>query len=790
MKFSEKWLRQWVNPPVDSKALAEKLTMAGLEIESLTAIGLGESNIRVGLVINAEKHPDADRLRVCTVSVNPNEPNLTIVCGGANVRTGLKVPVALVGAKLPGLEIKKAKIRGVESFGMICSTTELQLTETSEGIMELPEDAPIGMEIAEYLQLPDTIFDVNLTTNRSDCLSIQGMARETSALFNLNYSALQIQNIAATINDVIPVQVTAAIACPRYLGRIIKGISTTAKTPLWMQEKLQRSGIRSIHPVVDINNYVMLELGQPLHAFDLNSIKGGIQVRMSTPDEKIILLDDQELSLDSSLVISDSEKLLALAGIMGGKSSSVTEATTDIFIESAFFHPDALSPTLRKSPIPSDSAHRFERGVDPELCMQAMARVTELLQAIVGGEIGPIIECVDRNELPKPITIALRRERIARILGITLPDTTVEQILTGLGMQLTPQENGWQVAIPSYRFDLQIEVDLIEELARVYGFNQIPSQLPVKKLHMLPISETLKTANELRNFWMNQGFHEAINYSFVDPKIENLFNPDAKALRLANPISEELSVMRTSLWPGLIQAALFNLNRQQNLVRLFEIGVCFNSVNDQLEQKNRIAGIVFGPVAAEQWSMQSRNYDFYDLKGVIENLFSTLSKTEFSYNQTAHPALHPGRSAAILRKQQLIGFCGELHPKLQQEFGIQSRVYLFELQLDGLTEAELPVYKAPSKFPSIRRDLAFTVAEAISFQQLHDCIQTSGGDTLQSVQLFDVYRGTGIKPGEKSMALSLTFQSSSRTLIDSEIDGAMNNIVGLLKQQYSAALRT
>lgn len=791
MKFSEKWLREWVNPAGTTSELAEKLTMAGLEIESISPIGQGFSNIRIGKVLAAEQHPNADRLRVCTVSVDDSQEPLTIVCGGANVRAGLKVPVAMIGATFPsGLVIKPTKLRGVDSQGMICSTSELQLTETSEGIMELPEDAPLGMDILNYLQIPDQIIDVNLTPNRSDCLSIQGLARETAALYKLPINPPSQAVIPAQISDSLEVKVENPQACPRYLGRIIRGINSQQTTPLWMQEKLRRSGLRSIHPVVDITNYVMLELGQPLHAFDLKQINGAIQVRSSRPDETITLLDGQTLSLaQPSLLIADQDRALALAGIMGGLDSGVSETTQDIFLESAFFSPDSISQTLRRLNLQSDSAHRFERGVDPELPRIAMERASELILNIVGGQAGPITE-ITSDQIPKPAVINLRRARIARILGVQLTDTEVVDILSGLGMRVSSNAEGWQVEAPSYRFDMHLEVDLIEELGRIYGYDHIPCRYAAQSLKMLPVKETEFSSGHILQFLSSHGYHESICYSFIDPKLSQLLFPDIQAIPLANPISEDMSVMRPSLWPGLLQAAMFNLNRQQAQIRLFEIGVCFNIQGTSIEQKPHLAGIITGPISPEQWNLGQQTADFYDLKGDITALLQSGNAVhEFSFSPASHPALHPGRSAMIQRDGNTIGHLGELHPQVHQQLGLSAPVYLFELQLAEMRPIPLPDYTSPSKFPSIRRDIAFTVAETTSYQLLLSSIRASAGENLQTVQLFDIYRGAGIPAGQKSMALGLTFQSASRTLVDSEVDQSMSRIVLELQQQHQAALR-
>ncbi len=792
MKLSTKWLHEWVNPnDINISQLAEKLTMAGLEVESVSSVGAGLDGVQVGKVLAITPHPDADRLRVCQVSLTEGGEPLTIICGAPNVRAGLKVAVATLGAVLPGdIKIRQAKIRGIASSGMLCSVKELGIAEESEGIMELPADAPLGISIGEYLGLPDHIIDVSLTPNRGDCLSVVGIAREVSVICNSPLHTLKQQEIPPTTDTVFPITVANSAACPRYVGRVITGINPQAISPLWMQQRLQRSGLRSIHPVVDVTNYVMLELGQPLHAFDLNMLTEQIVVRMSEPAEKVTLLDGQTLSLtEPALVIADKQQILAIAGIMGGQQSAVTSHTTDLFIESAFFTPDAIRPTLRQLPLKSDSAHRFERGVDPELAWPAMQRATELLLSIVGGQAGPVIQIEDQGQFPKPKVITLRRSRIKRILGIQWPDEVVTDILQRLGMSLTPDPEGWRVTAPSYRFDIHLEIDLIEELARIYGYSQIDSKAMQAPLTMQPAPEQQLVASRIRSFWADRGYSEAINYSFIDPTLAQLINPDQAPLTLSNPISAEMAVMRTSLWPGLLQTAVFNLNRQQSRLRLFEIGVCFTGTIEQLNQEGRIAGIATGGAALEQWAIMERPVDFFDIKGDLETFSSLTKEGNYTFAPAQHPALHPGRSAVIKQADRHVGYVGALHPQLQRTLGFSAPVYMFELLLNEVTQAALPLYSTPSKYPSIRRDLAFIISEEISWQKIRDSIQTSVGGTLKNIQLFDIYRGEGIDPAKKSIALGLTFQLASRTLIDEEVDTMVSQVIKTLNENYQATLR-
>jgi phenylalanyl-tRNA synthetase beta chain len=791
MKFSENWLRERINAPADITEWAEKLTAAGLEVEALITLGVDLKNITIGHVLSTTPHPNADRLNVCQVRLHANAEPLTIVCGASNVRAGLKVAVAEVGAVLPGdLRIKQSKIRGVESCGMICSSTELGLGESAAGIMELAEDAPLGTAFSEYLGLPDHVLDIGLTPNRGDCLSMAGLSRELGVVTGWPMVSVKPQKITPTIDDVLSVEVQTPTECPRYIGRIIKGIQTDAVTPVWMQERLRRSGVRIIHPVVDVMNYVMLELGQPLHAFDLSAIKKQIVVRQSNPGESISLLDGQTITLAKpALVIADSEKALALAGIMGGADSGVTATTTDIFIESAFFAPDGIRPTLRVLHLQSDAAHRFERGVDFDLPLCAIHRATELVLSISGGQVGPITDATHTEHLPLRKKILLRANRIERILGIQLSEEEIEKLLRRLNFDVAPNPQGWEVTVPSYRFDLGIEIDLIEEIARVHGYTHIPSQTLKAALVMQPISETQLTLSRLRSYFVDKGYHETINYSFVDPKLAKLFCPAHEALALSNPISENLSVMRTSLWPGLIQSALFNLNRQQSGVRFFETGICFFPAEKEVKHVSRIAGIAIGTASLVQWGLSEKNIDFFDVKGDLEGLFAFAKDSTFDFVSGDHPALHPGRCAKIQRADKSIGYVGELHPELKQLLDIPLPVYLFELDLESILSATLPVYSSPSKYPSIRRDLAFVVQDVISYEHIKTAVRNFAGEALQDLQLFDIYKGTGITLGQKSLALSLTFQLTSRTLTDEDVDVAVQKIIAGLGKDFEATLR-
>lgn len=790
MKFSEQWLRLWVNPKIDTNKLTEQLTMAGLEVDSIAPVALPFTNVVVGKVLTVKPHPNAERLRICEVNVGAKQ-NLTIVCGAKNVCADLKVAVALLGALLPGdLKIKKAKLRGIESCGMICSAQELGLGKSSDGIMELPSDAPLGKDLRTYFKLDDNTIEIELTPNRGDCLSIAGIAREIAVINRCQYECPKTKNITAAITDKFPIHVTAKSACPRYIGRVIRNINNTAKTPLWMQERLRRSEINAISPVVDVTNYVMLELGQPLHAFDLAKLHGGIQVRYAKAKETIILLDGQKLTLnDKVLVIADEKKAMALAGVMGGLDSGVNENTQDIFLESAFFDPILVANSARLYGLQTDSAYRFARGVDYNLQHKAIQRVTELLLDIVGGKPGPISEVASKEYLPKA-PIILRENRIKRVLGITIAKKEVNSILQRLGMQLEKTKPGWSVTVPSHRFDIQAEIDLLEELARIYGYNQIPNHKPSSELTITPIAETKTPLQRVRCLLVGLGYHEAITYSFVDTKLQELLAPEYKPLVLKNPLSLDMAVMRTSILPGLIKAVLHNQHRQQERIRLFETGLCFITQNGKLQQLPFLGGVAVGNAYPEQWGIESRALNFFDVKGDIETLLQlTGLSAEISFLKEQHAALHPGRSARIYHKNQAIGYLGELHPQIKQQLDIKSVAYIFELDLAFLQNTLIPKFMPISKFPMVRRDIAIIVDEAVFVQRIKEKMLAESNKLLCNVEIFDIYQGQGVEKGKKSVALNLIFQHTSRTLVDEEIDEQVSKLVAKLRHQFGAILR-
>jgi len=799
MKFSEHWLREWVSPALSSAELSHQVTMAGLEVDAVAPVAPEFKGVVVGGVLTVAPHPDAERLRVCQVNVGAGLPPLIIVCGAANVRAGLRVPAALVGATLPGgMEIKRAKLRGVESLGMLCSAKELGLAEVSEGLMVLPADAPIGTDIRDYLNLNDVTFELGLTPNRGDCLSVAGIAREVAALNRLTVTAPSIPDVLATITDTFPITVAAPAACPRYLGRVIKGINPRAETPLWMRERLRRSGVRSISAVVDVTNYVLLELGQPMHAFDLAKLSGGIQVRHAEAGEQINLLDGQRMTLQAgTLLICDAHQPQAMAGIMGGKDSAISDDTDTLFLESAFFSQSAVSGQARRYGLHTDSSHRFERGVDPQLPCRAMERATALLLEIVGGQAGPVTEALSQAHLPTRPPVTLRAARIKRLLGADIASEQITDSLTRLGMQVMDDgAEGWQVTPPSFRFDIALEADLIEEVARVVGYTNLPSHHPHGALAITAQPEAVISISKLRQLLIDRGYQEAITYSFVDPAMQRRFDPAITPLALANPISAEMAVMRTSLWPGLMQALIHNQNRQQARIRLFEVGTRFVPHDNETREEKIISGIICGSFSPEQWGEAARPVDFYDIKADVEAILGlTVAVTGFMFTSAPHPALHPGQSACITRADsgESVGWVGAIHPALESELGLTGRVFLFELLVgDGATgigQASLPRFRELSKYPAVRRDIALIVDEATPAQAVSACITGAAGGLLQNLQLFDVYRGKGIDSGRKSLALGLTWQDSSRTLTDGDIDTLMEQVVNKLRVDFGAKLR-
>ncbi len=786
MKFSENWLREWVNPAIDTQQMVKQFTMAGLEVDSFEPVAGEFSNVVVGEILSIHPHPNADKLRVCKVNIGGDEL-LSIVCGAPNVCEGMKAPTAMLGGKIGDMKIKKSKLRGEPSHGMLCSAKELGLTESAEGLMSLANDAPVGQDIRDYLNLNDTSIDIDITPNRGDCLSIAGFARELGLLTRQNVTSVKIPNIPATINDTFPVVIINPEANPRYVGRIIKNLNVKAKTPLWMQEKLRRSGIRSISPVVDITNYVLLELGQPMHAFDLNKLSAGIRVRMAQAGEKLTLLDGQKVALDeNTLVIADHEKALAIAGVMGGLDSSVTGDTVDIFLESAFFTPKNLAGCARRYGLHTDSSFRFERGVDFQLQRKAIERATALLLDITGGEVGNIIEIVSEGDLPQIPSIELRGSRIQKVLGKAFPRDEVADILQRLGMNVTQNGDNWTVQPPSFRFDMAIEIDLIEDIARIHGYDNIPSRPPQASLNLSNQPEL--SIRQLQMALTQNGYQEAITYSFVDPELQQKINPAAGAIALTNPIASDMAVMRTNLWTGLLQALQYNQKRQQSRIRLFETGLRFVKTGDELMQQSCISGVACGSRYPEQWDIKQQDIDFFDVKADIEALLQ-LAGRPYHFKPIQHDALHPGQIAAIFQNDKQIGLIGALHPKLIIELDLIAPVFLFELQLDDLLAKQETKFVAISKYPSIRRDLALLISQQVTWQNLLDCVWENAPDILIDAQLFDVYQGKGIESGKKSLAIGLIFQAFSRNLTESEVDDVISQLLTTFERRLNAELR-
>ena len=797
MKFSESWLRQSVNPSLSTEDLVAQVTMAGLEVDGVEPAAPAMSGVIVGEILSIEQHPDADKLRVCQVAGGGETAQ--VVCGAPNARAGIKVPFAIVGAKLPGdFNIKKAKLRGVESFGMLCAQTELELGDDDGGLWELPADAPVGSDLIEYLDLHDNIIEVDLTPNRGDCLSIRGLAREVGVLNQEAVTQQACDSVAATIDDTVTVSLQAPEGCARYVGRVVRGLDLSQPTPQWMQEKLRRSGVRSLGPAVDITNYVLLELGQPMHAFDLSRIDGDIVVRMGQ-DETLKLLDGSEVTVDTAtLVIADQSKALAMAGIMGGDESAVGDNTTDILFESAWFNPLVIAGKARNYGKHTDSSHRFERGVDSGLQVAAIERATALMLEICGGSAGPISVVESAAHLPVAATITLRNKRLAQQLGVSISTADVDDMLVRLGLtSVERNEEGSTWIAPSWRFDLEIEQDLVEEVARIYGYNNLPTSTPSMALELQANPETIQGLPAFRNQLVARGYQEAVTYSFVDPSLQKMIDPEIQPIALANPISADMSVMRTSLWAGLLNTAVYNLNRQQSRVRIFEAGQCFvpGAKQDKhsvlgLEQNMALAGLICGSRTPSGWTGTKDKVDFYDIKGDLEGLLAyTGLVQEFVFQAKQHPALHPGQSAALMRNDQQVGWVGQLHPKIQADLGLNTAVYLFHVAVAKIAPSRLSKFEEVSKFPEVKRDLAFFVDNSVHAYDLTSAATAVAGEQLTSLKLFDVYHSKDVENKGKSIALGLTFQHSSRTLTDEEVNQAIDRVVVELNKTFKAELR-
>ncbi len=783
MQFPESWLRTLVNPQLSTAELAHRLTMAGHEVEAVQPAAPPFAGVVVAEVLAVEPHPDADRLRVCKVDVGEAAP-LQIVCGAPNVAVGQKVPCARVGAKLPQMEIKQAKVRGIESAGMLCGAGEIGLEDKGDGLLVLPHDAPVGTDIRSYLLLDDKLITLKLTPNRADCLSLLGLAREVSAVTGTKAYLPTQAPVMKEVYDTVDVDVRAKEACPRYLGRVIKGINARAQTPAWMAMRLERCGIRTLSAPVDITNYVLLELGQPMHAFDLSRLRGGIQVRWARPGEKLALLNEQTVELDGDmLVIADGSGPVALAGIMGGASTAVGMETTDIFLEAAYFSPEAIAGRARRLGLSTDSSYRFERGVDYANTPMAMERATKLMLEICGGQPGELIE--DLGKLPKREPIRLRPRRVARVLGMDMPEAAMKAYLQRLGLAVKEAGDAWQVTPPSYRFDLAIEEDLIEELARLHGYEQIEARIPHAPVSMLPQAETRLDHAKLCDYLVGRDYQEAITYSFVDPDWEAALSGGLAPLMLQNPIASQMAAMRTTLWGGLLNALTHNLNRQQARVRLFELGCAYLQEAGGLRQPMRLAGLCYGPAFDEQWGVAARPVDFYDVKGDLERL----PGAGLEFAPAGHPALHPGQSARIMLNGQPVGWLGALHHRLAQKFDLPAPPILFELELDALGAPALPRHRAIGRFPSVRRDLAFLVDREIAASALLATMREAAEPIVQELEVFDLYQGQGVPAGQKSLAFRIVMQDTERTLTEPEVEAAVAKIAEAVTSRHGAKLR-
>ena len=789
MKISEQWLKEWVPHTLAAEDLAHQITMAGLEVDAIDAVAGDFSLVVVGEITEAERHPDADKLRVCKVDVGEAE-SLQIVCGAPNARVGLKAPVALVGAVLPGdFKIKKSKLRGVESFGMLCAEAELQLSDAADGLMELPQDASTGTDLRDYLGLNDNTIEIGLTPNRADCLSVRGIAREVSVLTGVELQESTWASVSIEASAQIGVDLVATEACPVYAARVIEGVDNTLASPLWLQERLRRCGLRSKDPLVDVTNFVMLELGQPMHAFDGEKLNGPIVVRMAQPQESMILLDGKEITLpDDALLITDQTGPIAFAGVMGGQRSAVSSETRTVVLESAFFTPRALAGQARKQGMHTDASHRYERGVDFDLAELALDRATQLIIEIAGGQAGPATVARSKSDLPDRSNVYLSQTSLSRALGLEIPKAEVSQILSGLGFGVDQTNEGWSCSVPSWRFDISIEADLVEEVARIYGYNKLPVSKIFANLEMPVRPEKAVSPSRIRRYLASRDLREVITYSFVDPKLAAQFGDLAKCVTLKNPISEDLSVMRPSLVPSLVGTAVTNINRQQSRVRIFEQGLTF-AVGDDYPQEAKVAILLSGKAELERMGNRGGNVDFFDIKGEVEALLSQLGITQASYVASVHQGLHPGQTADILVDGAVVGYVGKIHPQTQKALGLSQASYVAELNRDALSSADIAQFASVSKFPEVRRDLAVLVDGDVKVGALIATAKAALGMLGKDVFVFDIYQGQGVPVGQKSVAMGLTLGDQSRTLSDSDVNDAMAQVVESLKETYQAELR-
>ncbi len=791
MKIAESWLREWVNPDLDTEALGHQLTMLGHEVDGIELEGSGIADVVIAEVVTVARHPDADRLTVCKVSDGSGDV-VDVVCGAPNVAQGMKSPLAKPGVTLPnGMKLRKSKIRGVVSNGMLCSAIELGLGDESDGIIALPDDAPVGSPLFEYLNLPDAVIDLDLTPNRGDCFCVLGIARDLSALTGVPLADAAVEPVPATIDDTHPVELIEPAGCPRFAGRVIRGIDPQAKSPVWMTERLRRAGLRAISAVVDVTNYVMLEYGQPLHAYDSTRLQGPIRPRLAKSGEKVTLLDEREVELNTdTLIITDDSGPIGIAGIMGGLSTAVSDTTTDVFFEAAFWPQDFMAGRARAYGLHTDASLRFERGVDPEAQGRAIERATRLLQEIAGGDAGPMVVESAKEHLPRRKKIRLRKERLARLLGLEINEQRVTQILEGLGLGVAVVEDGWNVTPPSYRFDLDIEADLIEEVARIHGYDSIPETTESVRTPLTPVTETRVELERVAATLIARDYQEVVTYSFIDSEANRAFTGAESELVLSNPISSDMSVMRASLWPGMVAAAAANTARQQDRVRIFEASKSFHGTLDEHTEVVRIAGLVTGAVVPEQWGDKGENADFFHVKADVEAvLLLAADAKELNFAPVKHAALQTGQAAEIKRNGQTIGVLGKLHPALAKRYDLKRPVYLFEMDASKALASRAPIASSISKFPAIRRDIAVVVDAAVSASELVEAVASSSPELIQDVRIFDIYTGKGIEAGRKSVAIGLILQERSRTLTDDDADVVMAATISKLKDKFAAELR-
>ncbi len=790
MKIVESWLRDWTNPDLDTEALAHQLTMIGHEVDGVEVQGEGLAGVSVAEVLEVAKHPDADKLSVC--QVNTGDATVEIVCGAPNVVVGMKSPLASPGAKLPnGLKIRKSKIRGVESNGMLCSAVEIGLGDESDGIIALPDDAPVGTNLADYLGLPDAVIDVDLTPNRGDCFCMLGIARDVSAVTGAELMEVEVVAAPETSDAEQAIETPVPAGCPSFAGRVVRGIDPAAETPLWMTERLRRAGLRTIHPVVDVTNYVMLELGQPLHGYDFAKVTGAIRPRLAKSGEKVTLLDEKEIELnEDTLVITDDSGVIGMAGIMGGLSTAVADETVDVFFEAAFWPPEYMAGRARSYGMHTDASLRFERGVDPLGQVRAVERSTALLIEIAGGDAGPLTHALNAEFIPARREIELRQDHLARLLGVEIDAEEVTTILESLGMSVTRTDAGWKVVAPSYRFDMEIEADLIEEVARIHGYDAIPETTATAETPLAAVTETRIDEDHVAQTLIARDYQEVITYSFIDDTADKAFTGIESKLVLSNPISSEMSVMRGSLWPGMVAAAAGNSARQQDRIRLFEVGKTFHGSLDSHTEVVRIAGLVTGPALPEQWGGDSRQVDFFDIKSDVEAALALTGHPEdFEFVAGDDPALQPGQVAIIRREGDDIGVVGKLHPRLAKQFDLKRDVFVFQLDALRAFASSAPVAETISKYPAIRRDLSFVLDEKVTSADIVNTVQEAVPGIARDVRIFDIYQGPGIEAGRKSVSLSLILQETSRTLTDDDADAATAAALQKLQQDFAAQLR-